>query len=68
MKAFSNVNPKDLKEATGILRQKGQAATIVGGGSDVLGMVKERLITPDVLVSLKSIRGLDRVTEKGAIP
>ena len=64
MKAFSNVNPKDLKGAAGILRQKGQTATIVGGGSDVLGMVKERLIMPDVLVSLKSIRGLDQVKEQ----
>jgi xanthine dehydrogenase YagS FAD-binding subunit len=27
-------------------------------------MVKERLVTPDVLVNLKSIRGLDRVTEQ----
>jgi len=65
MKSFANVNPKNLRDAANILRQKGQAAAIVGGGSDVLGMVKERLITPDVLVSLKSIRGLDRVTEKG---
>jgi xanthine dehydrogenase YagS FAD-binding subunit len=65
MRSFSNINPKDLKEAAGILRQKGQTATLVGGGSDALGMVKERLITPDVLVSLKTIRGLDRVAEKG---
>ncbi len=65
MKAFSNVNPKDLKGAASVLRQKGQSATIVGGGSDLLGMIKERLVTPDVLVSLKSIRGLDKVTERG---
>src|SRR5690349_15290583 len=64
MRSLANVNPKDLKEAAGLLRQKGQSATIVGGGSDVLGMVKERLITPDVLVNLKSIRSLDKVTEK----
>jgi len=65
MRAFSNVNPKTLKDAASILRQKGPAATIVGGGSDVLGMVKERLITPDVLVNLKSIRSLDRVSTQG---
>ena len=61
---LSNVNPKDLKEATGILRQKGQSATIIGGGSDALGMIKERLINPDVLLHLKSIRGLDQVREQ----
>jgi xanthine dehydrogenase YagS FAD-binding subunit len=64
MRAFSNVNPKDLKEAAAILQQKGPAAAIVGGGSDALGMVKERLITPDVLVHLRSIRGLDTVKEQ----
>ena len=64
MRAFSNVNPKDLKEATAVLRQKGPSATIVGGGSDVLGMIKERLVSPDVLVNLKSIRSLDRVTQQ----
>ena len=68
MKSFANINARDMKDAAGQLQavsKKGQSATIVGGGSDALGMVKERLITPDVLVSLKSIRGLDRVTEKG---
>jgi xanthine dehydrogenase YagS FAD-binding subunit len=67
MKSFMNLNARDLKDATGQLQQaskKGQSAAIVGGGSDMLGMVKERLVTPDVLVNLKSIRGLDRVTEQ----
>ena len=67
MKSFANVNARDMKDAASQLQaasKKGQSAVIVGGGSDALGMVKERLITPDVLVSLKSIRGLDKVTEK----
>src|SRR5512141_1115837 len=67
MKSFANVNARDLKDAASQLQQasqRGQAAMVVGGGSDMLGMVKERLVTPDVLVNLKSIRGLDRVTEQ----
>jgi xanthine dehydrogenase YagS FAD-binding subunit len=71
MKAFSNVNPRDLRHAVTIVQQTraaGQTATIVGGGSDVLGMMKERLITPDVLVNLKAIKGLDGVrAEKGGL-
>jgi len=71
MKSFANVNARDMKDAASQLQaasKKGQSAVIVGGGSDALGMVKERLITPDVLVSLKSIRGLDQVKEqKGEI-
>jgi xanthine dehydrogenase YagS FAD-binding subunit len=64
MKAFTNVNPRDLRTAVTTVQQAraaGQRATIVGGGSDVLGMMKERLITPDVLVNLKAIKGLDEV-------
>jgi xanthine dehydrogenase YagS FAD-binding subunit len=67
MKSFANVNARDMKDAASQIQaasKKNQSAVIVGGGSDALGMVKERLIMPDVLVSLKTIRGLDRVTEK----
>jgi xanthine dehydrogenase YagS FAD-binding subunit len=67
MKSFSNVNARDPKDAAGKLQQaakNGKTAAIVGGGSDLLGMVKERLVTPDVLVSLKSVRGLDQVKEQ----
>jgi xanthine dehydrogenase YagS FAD-binding subunit len=65
MKAFSNANPKSVQEAVKLLEQKGAGAAVVGGGSDLLGMVKERLIQPDVLVHLRSIRSLDQVKEQG---
>lgn len=71
MKTFSNANPKDVREAVALLsqaHQQGRSASIVGGGSDLLGMVKERLVSPDVLVNLKAIRGLDRVeTQSGKV-
>jgi len=59
-----------LKEAVGLLQQAGQQgkhASIVGGGSDLLGMVKEHLISPDVLVNLKSIRGMDQIVEQKGV-
>jgi xanthine dehydrogenase YagS FAD-binding subunit len=43
----------------------GKAASFAGGGSDLLALVKERIVTPDVLISLRSIRGLDHVTTAG---
>jgi xanthine dehydrogenase YagS FAD-binding subunit len=67
MRAFSNVNAKDFKDAASLLKQnndQGRSAVIVGGGSDLLGLVKEHLVPADVLVNLKSIRGMDQVTEK----
>ena len=63
MKSFSNVNPKSVQEAVKLLGSKN--AAIVGGGSDMLGMVKERLVSPDVLVHLRSIPGHDKVVEQG---
>lgn len=62
MKAFANVNPRDLKDAVSKLRQPN--AVPVGGGSDLLGMVKDHLVEPDVLVHLRSIRGLDGITSR----
>ena len=60
MKSFANVNPRDFKDAVAKLRQPN--AVLVGGGSDLLGMVKEFLVQPEVLVHLKGIRGNDEVT------
>lgn len=64
MKGFANANPRDLPHAVTLLRQArqdGRTAAVAAGGSDLLGMVKERLIEPDVLVNLKTVAGLDRV-------
>jgi xanthine dehydrogenase YagS FAD-binding subunit len=65
MKSFSNVDAKDAAEAVRLLQQ-GRAGsrkvTPAGGGSDLLGMVKDELVFPDVLVNLKSMEGLSSVT------
>ena len=64
MKAFTNANPRDVAHAVTIVKQahaEHHSVAFAGGGSDLLGMMKERLVTPDVLVSLKSIKGLDQV-------
>jgi xanthine dehydrogenase YagS FAD-binding subunit len=69
MKSFTNVNPRDLTHALTIVRQtreNGRTSALAGGGSDLLGMMKERLVTPDVIVNLKTIKGLDQVKPEGA--
>ncbi len=65
MKAFAHANARDLKQAVTLAEQahrEGQAASFAGGGSDLLALMKERTVAPDVLVSLKTVKGLDRVT------
>jgi xanthine dehydrogenase YagS FAD-binding subunit len=64
MKTFANKNPQTLEQAVSFVQQArkdGQAPSVVAGGSDLLGMVKEFIIKPDVLVNLKTIKGLNQV-------
>jgi xanthine dehydrogenase YagS FAD-binding subunit len=64
MKPFANSNARDFQHAAALAteaRQQGRAAAFVGGGSDLLALVKERITGPDVLVNLKTIKGLDQV-------
>ena len=64
MKTFTNTNADTLDQAVSLVRQartNGQAASLVGGGSDLLALVKDFIVKPDVLVNLKTIKGLDQV-------
>jgi len=64
MKSFANSNARDLQHAVTLAqqtRQQGHAAAFVGGGSDLLALMKERIAGPDVLVNLKTIKDLDQV-------
>jgi xanthine dehydrogenase YagS FAD-binding subunit len=64
MRTFSNSNPRDLKQAVSLAanaRRDGKSVSFAGGGSDLLGLVKERIVNPDVLIHLNGIKGLDTV-------
>ena len=70
MKAFTNANARDLTQAITLVRQARDAhrsVALAGGGSDLLGMMKEGLVAPDVVVHLGSIKSLDRVTVKNGV-
>ena len=69
MKAFTNANaarPRstrvDARAATP--GRGGSAPSFAGGGSDLLGLVKDRLVAPDVVVSLKTIAASTRSTPR----
>jgi xanthine dehydrogenase YagS FAD-binding subunit len=64
MKAFTNANARDLAHAVTLIRQgrdSHNTVAIAGGGSDLIGMMKERLVTPDVVVHLRTVKNLDQV-------
>ena len=64
MRPLANVNPESLGDAVERLERGGGRAAAVGGGSDLLGMIKDDLATPDVLVNLRTLAdsdGLDAI-------
>ena len=68
MKTLSNATARDVRQAIQLssdARQRGRAVSFAGGGSDLLALVKERIVSPDVIVSLKRIQGFDRVSPEG---
>jgi carbon-monoxide dehydrogenase medium subunit len=67
MKRFEYLKPKTLDEALALLNQFGKKATLIAGGTDVIVLVKQKNISPDVLISLQGIPGLDQIQYDGTL-
>ena len=64
MKSFENIDAKSVKQAVNLLQkfhQEKKDAIVVGGGSEILQLMKERVITPDYVVNLKAVPGLNAI-------
>lgn len=69
MKTFANSNatsPQDAVRRATDARTRGQQASFAGGGTDLLQLVKERLVNPDVIVNLKTMAGLGQITRSSS--
>lgn len=65
MRTFANSNartPQDAAKRSQETRKAGQHASFAGGGTDLLQLVKDRIVNPDVIVNLKTIPNLNQVT------
>ncbi len=58
---FEYVEPKSLRQASRLLRERDGQAQVIAGGTDLMQSLKNRLKTPKVLVDLKGIPSLDRI-------
>ena len=67
MKAFNHINAKTVDEAVSALQAEGAVAN--AGGTDLIGALRFRILPdyPTTIVSLKSIEGLDYITEEGGV-
>ena len=61
MNKFRYLKPQTLEEALSLLEQHGEKAKLLAGGTDVIVMAKQNTISPEVLISLRGIPGLDRI-------
>ena len=64
MQAFEYRTPKSLKEVQQDLKQFGSDAKLIAGGTALMIMMKQRLVHPGCLISLRSVRGLAGIAEK----
>jgi carbon-monoxide dehydrogenase medium subunit len=58
---FSYYHPENIPEACEILARYGSRAKVLAGGTDMLPKMKQALLSPEVLVSLKGIEGISAI-------
>jgi len=61
---FEYRTPKNLKEVHATLKEFGTDAKLIAGGTALVIMMKQRLVRPSCLVSLRSVRGLNGIEVK----
>lgn len=61
MTPFEYRTPKSLKEVHANLKEFGADAKLVAGGTALIIMMKQRLVRPSCLISLRSVRGLNGI-------
>ncbi len=59
MKSFSYATPKSVQQAVGLL---GAGSELLAGGTDLLALMKDEVVTPKRLVNVKGVTGLDSIT------
>ena len=68
MRKFTHFNAPTVEEAVSILRRYGRKASVIAGGTDLLGKMKDEILPlyPEAIVNIKDIAGLDFIREEEA--
>jgi aerobic carbon-monoxide dehydrogenase medium subunit len=61
---FEYRTPKNLKEVHATLQEFGADAKLISGGTALVIMMRQRLVRPSCVVSLRSVRGLNGIEVK----
>jgi len=64
MRAFSYASPTKKEEVIGLLGNSWGDAEILAGGSDLLSLMKDEIVTPKRLVNIKQVAGLHAISNE----
>ena len=69
MRKFTHINARTIDEAVTALRRYGDRASIIAGGTDLLGKMKDAILPkyPEALIDIKNIAGLDFLEEERGV-
>ena len=67
MNAFDYRAPRSLDEALAVLGEYGEDARAIAGGTALVTMMRQRLVQPRCLVSLRDVQGLGRIEANGGL-
>jgi carbon-monoxide dehydrogenase medium subunit len=59
---FDYYEPTTLKKAFSLMEKYGEDARVIAGGTSLIIMMRQRLLMPEVVISLARIPKLDRIT------
>jgi len=59
MQNFEYLQPKSLSKAYQIIKNDHGNSILFAGGTDVLGLIKDEIISPSKVINLKAVKGLD---------
>src|SRR5216110_1425996 len=63
MEAFEYAHPTTQHEAIGLLGSKWNDADVLAGGTDLISLMKEYLVTPKRVVNIKNIKELGGIQD-----
>jgi len=69
MRKFTHINAQTIEEAVTALRRYGNRASIIAGGTDILGKMKDEILPqyPEALINIKTIPGLEFLKEEAGV-
>ncbi len=66
MQNFEFANPKTVKEAVALLGGSWADAAVLAGGTDLISMMKDGVMTPKRVVNIKDIKELGGISKSGS--